>query len=705
MSDTVAEVHQELKFSEEFLNNYKDQTPPWGPLGYVTYKRTYARWIPSKGRTEEWWETCQRVLEGNFNMVKDPRPVDEAQKEMELAYDLMWNMVWLPPGRGLWISGTESARKNGTSLNNCWVIDIKPGKYYSDAGAPLKASLPFVFAMDVLMLGGGVGTSVTREGVDGFDTVSNNVNLHIVCDPKHQNISELEASAIPPRNQDHVYIRVKDARRGWTDALRVLIDAFFKNTPYEYNVVFDMSDVRPAGRRIKGFGGTSAGPGPLVRLLRSVHKILKGAAGRKLTPLECADIVGHIGKCVVAGNVRRSAILHLFSADDKEALESKLDMDMLKDVRWTANISASITDDFEDFEALGKAIATNGEPGVINLDRGRHYGRFIDGRQEGIDANVTSTNPCSEIFLDSQEPCCLVEIFPAKVAAFGASYEEVAKIAYRYAKRVTCATHEWEPVTEVVSKNRRIGVSLSGWEDWKNLLDNLEGGDSTTKRQALLDRMYKTIREEDAEFSELLGINESIKVTTVKPSGTISLLNGSSAGRHAHYSKFYIRRIRLSYNDPMVDLLREAGFKVEEDVYSPNTVVAEFPVKAPTADFDNFKSAEDYTLEEQCKDQMELQTWWADNSVSSTLTFKEHEAEIIPDMLRKYKFKSTSLLPYSGHGYEQAPYEPIDEETYDKMVSEVIFWPNDDTFRQYKERRDMEILDQDDCEGGACPIK
>lgn len=696
-----------LTFSEAFLDKYRDLEPPFGPLGWVTYKRTYARWIPSENRNEEWWETCRRVLEGNFNLVPcKSEDLEITLAEMEKAYDLMFRMIWLPPGRGLWISGTDSARKNGSSLNNCWACEVAPAKYYNRDDAPVKASTPFVFIMDMLMMGGGVGTAITKESTAKFNKVHNNVNLFIVCDPKHPNVNELEAEDIPPRNEDHTYIRVKDSRRGWTDALRVLIDSHYKRTNYNYNLVIDVSDVRSAGKRIKGFGGTSAGPGPLVRMLRSIHSVLKGAEGRKLTSVEVADIVGYIGKCVVSGNVRRSAILHLFSNNDMEAISSKSDLEKLQDVRWTANISMQIDDEFSDFDELGKLISNNGEPGVINLNRFQNYGRFIDGEQPNIDDGVRTTNPCGEIGLASMEPCNLVELFPAKIMEVGEDYENMARIAFRYSKRVTFAKHEWEPVAEIIQQNRRVGVSISGWEDWKSMTDAKFGPDKAKEyRRTVLDNMYKAIDDEDIKMSNDLGCSLSIKKTTVKPSGSISLLNGSSPGRHAHYSKYYKRRIRLSHNDPLIDLLKEAGFHIEDDFYSPNTVVVEFPVKALTADSPNFKAAHDYTLEEQCEDQMELQTYWADNSVSSTLTFKEDEAELIPGMLRKYKFKSTSMLPYVGHGYEQAPYEPITEKEYYDMQAQVKFWPSDKEFRSYKERRDMEIIGQDDCEGGACPIK
>jgi hypothetical protein len=180
-------------------------------------------------------------------------------------------------------------------------------------------------------------------------------------------------------------------------------------------------------------------------------------------------------------------------------------------------------------------------------------------------------------------------------------------------------------------------------------------------------------------------------------------LNGSSPGRHRHYFEYGIRRIRMQAKDPLVEVLIDGGFHVEPDAYSPNTSVVEFPVHSPGSDLPGFKTADEDTLVEQCEDQMELQTYWADNSVSSTLTFREEEADQIPDVLRKFKFKSTSMLPYTGHGFEQAPYEPITEEAYNERMAQIRFWPTE--AHMSKEKRDMELIAQDECASGACPIR
>ncbi len=685
------------KYSDEFIAKYEGQQPPWGPLGWVVFQRTYARWIPAEQRKETWTECVRRVLEGNFNIIEDD--ASATQEEMEKAFDHMWHMRWLPPGRGLWISGTDHAKRNGSALNNCYFVSVRPEAY--DPAGPPKASFPFVFAMDMLMLGGGVGGSVTRENVRKFGKVKKPVNLVVVCDPRHANVKELESEGIPPRDKDYTYIRVKDSRRGWTDALRVVVDAHFKKGPYDYTLVLDVSDVRKAGDRIKGFGGTSAGPGPLVQLLRKVNELLNARVGKMMGTETASDVFNLIGKCVVAGNVRRSAEILVGDADDKTFRDLKLDQDALMSHRWASNNSVVVDDTFNDYESIAKAIGANGEPGIVNLERMRNYGRYIDGETPGVDALVEGTNPCGEITLESGEPCNLAEIFPAICLRDGVDVEEVAAIATRYSKRVTFTKHEWHILTSAVERNRRIGVSLSGWEDFKLMYASM--GKTTKDRQDFLSNLYSVVAATDRVFSKQLGCNESIKLSTVKPSGTISLLNGSSAGRHAHYAPYYIRRIRMQEKDPLVAVLTDAGFYSEPDVASPNTTVVEFPVMAPTAKLEGFKAASDYTLEEQMQDQMELQTYWADNSVSSTLTFTAEEADLIPDLLRKYRFKSTSLLPYFGHGYAQAPNEPISKEEYLERFAQIKYWPTEKDL--LKDKKDIDLIGTDECATGACPVK
>lgn len=689
---TFVDAAGKTRFSPEFLATYAGREPQWGPVGAITLVRTYLRFREDDNRMESWTECVARCLEGNFNLVGT---VDT--EEMARAFDLMWNLYWLPAGRSLWISGTKFAEENGSSLNNCWGISAHPQPYFE--GGPKKCSMPFVLGQELLMLGGGIGFSATDAEVAKFPKVRRKVELIIVCDPKHPNYLECGAQDIPPRGVNHTYIRVKDERRGWTDSSRVVIDSHWKHGNYDYTLVVDVSDIRPYGAAIRGFGGVACGPGPFTEMLRSLNDLLNDRVGQKISAVDVVDMYNFIGKCIVAGNVRRSAELAGFSPENIPAREMKLDEAAMDSHRWASNNSIIIDNSFTDFEALQETNRINGEPGIINIERCRNYGRYIDGELPNVDSSVVVTNPCGEVPLENGESCNLVEPFPALCLRDGVDVHEVLRIATRFAKRVTFAHHEWPVIREVVERNRRLGVSFGGWEDFKIMLE--AQGVSREDRLALVDSYYQTVAAADREVSEELGCNTSIKLTTQQPSGTKSLINGSSPGRHAHYSKYYIRRIRFSSADPMIDVLAEAGFPSEPDARTPNTTVFSFPVKATTADLPGFRAASDYSLLEQCEDQMDIQTYWADNSVSSTLTFKEDEGDQIADILRKFPFKSTSLLPYSGHGYKQAPYEPIDEEEYDRLSGLVKYWP---TVADFAAAREVDLLDVD-CEGGACPVR
>ncbi len=676
--------------SDDFLAPYKTKTPPWGPLGWVTYKRTYARWLSNEGRTEQWWETIRRVVEGNLSIV--PNDPTATKDEAEALYDAFFNMYVLPPGRGLWMMGTDVAKRSGESLFNCWACNVVPQAYLE--GGPVKPSTSFVFMADMSMLGGGVGFNISKESVAKFEPVSKKVSIYITCDPKHANVRELDAETIPTDKSSFVYVRVADTRRGWTDAIRYTIDAAWKQDDYDPVIVFDVSDVRKAGARIKGFGGTAAGPGPLVKCLRSLNEILNARVGQNLRPIDALDMMNVIGKCVVSGNVRRSAQIAVGDIDDRDFREAKLDEEALMDRRWASNNSVLISDD-SDLSEVVKTLAQNGEPGLVNLERGRNYGRYVDGFNPEADPHVSGVNPCSEIFLENMEPCNLVELFPSRILESGGNASEFAALALRYAKRVTFSKMSWDQSAKVIARNRRVGVSISGWDDFKLMYS----GDSN----AYLDALYLSVRAADAAFSDQLGCSMSIKTTTNKPSGSISNLPGVSHGRHRRYSKWYVRRIRMASTDPLVEVLTDAGFPIESDLYVPNTEVVSFPVESPTAHLPGFVSAGEDTIEAQFEDQWDLQTWWADNSVSSTITFHPHEVDKIEGLLKQYPFKSTSLLPYSGHGYEQAPFEPISEERYRELMGQIRFWPSEE--HMDKERRDMELLSDDECAGGACPIR
>ena len=313
-----------------------------------------------------------------------------------------------------------------------------------------------------------------------------------------------------------------------------------------------------------------------------------------------------------------------------------------------------------DYSDISAAIATNGEPGVIYLDAMRGYGRMADPRNDK-DKRVMGSNPCSEQSLESYELCCLVETFPAHHEDID-DYKRTLKFAYLYAKTVTLVPTHDSRTNAVMMRNKRIGCSQSGIVQAMNMLG---------RREYLrwCDEGYKHIQELDTIYSEWLCVPASKKPTSVKPSGTVSLLCGATPGIHYPHSEYYIRRIRIQEDSPLVEACENAGYPVEKDAYSPRTMCVSFPVKE--AHYTKGKS--DVSIWEQFANAADLQKWWADNQVSITVTFNKDEAKSIKTCLEVFEdqLKSVSLLPLSEHGYTQAPYETISQEEYERLTADI----------------------------------
>ena len=724
-------------------------TPHWGELGWVTYKRTYARWLPEKNRSENWDETVKRVIEGNINL--DPRlkdspaneVVDELTDEAKSLFKLVYGLGATPSGRNLWVSGTDYQKRNGDSLNNCWFIAIRPQKYGDShivpdyLGQTQKAvSMPFSFLFDQLMKGGGVGFSVVQDNIQKIPTVDNKIDLTIVIDKKSASYADSVKLGATDKDEwakqndgksDYVYYNLPDTREGWVLANARLVDMHFNQTNAENKtkLVLDISRIRPYGAKIHGFGGTASGPMPLVEMLFDINNIINNRVSGNLTSVDCTDICNLIGKTVVAGNVRRSAELALGTSTDQDFITMKQDKDKLYHHRWASNNSVAIDSNFDEYEPIANGIRENGEPGIVNLDLSRNYGRIIDGYQKDIDGDVEGTNPCGEISLANGEPCNLFEVFPYIAEQQGWKLKDVFRLATRYAKRVTFSDYDWEISRNIISKNRRIGVSMSGIQDW--LLNDLghrvvTGFEDSTDEETgakikkpiydpqgikMVSAAYQAVIDADKEYSKTLNCNESIKHTTVKPSGTVAKLAGASEGMHFHYAGYLIQRIRFQASDPLLKALDACGYYSEPDIYSPNTTCVEFPLRAAHADSKNFASAGTVSIEEQFATQAFLQTYWSDNAVSCTVTFQSNEGDKITPLFEQYRhvIKSTSLLPYYGGSLKQAPKEPIDKVKYEERKAEITGDVAQVFAEQNDDQKDLELVDQTDCESGACPVK
>jgi len=541
----------------------------------------------------------------------------------------MFNMKFLPPGRGLWAMGTAITEEKNlyAALNNCAFVSTKTIKE--------DYSKPFCFLMDASMLGVGVG----------FDT---------------KGAGEIVVKGVNKDRNEEVF-EIPDTREGWVESLKLLLESHFHGTA---PVGFDYGKIRPAGVPIKGFGGMSSGPEPLQEVHKDIEKVLETNQGEPITITTIVDIMNLIGKCVVAGNVRRTAEIVFGDPDSEEYLDLKnYKVNPHRDqYGWTSNnsIFAELGMDYTD---VCERITDNGEPGFAWLDNMRHYSRMKNGG-DNKDHRVAGGNPCLEQSLESYELCCLVETFPTNHDSLE-DYQRTLKYAYLYAKTVTLGKTHWSDTNRVMLRNRRIGCSVSGVAQFitKHGMEEL---------RTWLEDGYDTIQEWDKQYSDWFAVPRSIKTTSVKPSGTVSLLVGATPGMHYPESRFYIRRMRLSKHSELIQPLKKAGYKLEPAFGSEDsTMVVEVPVDVG----EGIRTAAELSIWEQFSLAAFLQRHWADNQVSCTATFNpETEAEQLPHVLNyfQYKLKGISLLPRHDYGaYQQMPYEAIDEKTYDKQVSKL----------------------------------
>ncbi len=617
-----------FKLEEDFISGFKSKQPDWGPLGYITYKRTYARIVEGENRKEEFWETVRRVVEGCYSIQKEhciklslPWSDKKAQKSAQKMFEKIWNFKFSPPGRGLWMMGTEFIARHGSmALNNCG--------FASTGDIDLKHSKAFEFVMDALMLGVGVG----------FDTLG--AGKITIQKPKDGTFE----------------FELPDSREGWVDTLRLLLEAYFlgKQIPH-----FNFSKIRAAGEPIRGFGGIASGPEPLKQMLKDIQTILENRIDQKITSVDILDIMNHVGKCVVAGNVRRSAEIALGDPTDLDFITSKQDQEKLYSHRWASNNSVFAVKGL-DYSFIADQIAVNGEPGIFWLENAQAFSRMGD-KPDYKDKKAAGVNPCGEQTLESFELCCLVETFPSKHDSYE-EFKETLKYAYLYAKSVTLVNTHWKETNAVMLKNRRMGISQTGI---------IEAFVKHGRRNMInwCDKGYKYLRELDETYSDWLCVPKSIKITTVKPSGTVSLLPGVPPGIHYPHSEYYIRRIRISKNSDLIEKIRNAGYHIENDSYSANSYVIEFPIHERYFD----RSKNDISIWEQAENAAAYQKYWSDNQVSITITFRKDEAKEIKHVLECYedKLKSVSFLPIKEHGYKQAPYEEITKEKYEEMVLKI----------------------------------
>lgn len=638
--------------TEEFVSQYVNKTPPWGfsGLGEIVYKRTYSRDIEELGRKEEWHETIARCINGAQKIG-----AGYTQDEAERLFDYVFNLKGIFSGRSLWQLGTPLVEKmSGVSLVNCWTTTISKVE-------------DFKFLMDHLMVGGGVGYSVERAMVHDFPKVK-------------------KVSGITHQKTNDADFIVPDSRQGWSSLLeKVLNSYFYSGQSFTYSTIL----IRGFGAPLKTFGGTASGPEVLIEGMSEICKILDSRVGKKIRSIDALDIANIIGKIVVAGSARRSAQIAIGDPDDFLFLRAK-NWGNGDIPAWRSNSNNSIYADSYDeiIEEFWKGYNGSGEPyGLINRSLMKNTGRlgeFVD------DSRIIGTNPCGEISLEDGEPCNLAEIFLPNIQ----SKEELidlSKLLYKTQKAITTLSYPYKKSQDVIHKNRRLGQGVTGWMQ------------STEEQLSWISDSYIALKEFDKQWSDQIGISPSIKLTTVKPSGTLSLLAGVTPGIHPAYAEYYIRRVRMGSGDPLVQYCREKGYHVQYDIgldgkENHTICVVSFPCETPV----HAVLAKDVTAIDQLEWVMKAQTDWADNNVSVTVYYRKEELDGIKKWLSENytsNIKSVSFLLHSDHGFNLAPYEEITKDRYDSMYSKIKVSGN------FLDTSVGLSIDDLECITGACPVK
>lgn len=618
----------------------------WSNLARVVYRRTYSR--KDSGTLENWNQTVERAVMGNVRGKNVPE--SEIKELIKLATERKAG----PAGRGYWFSGAPSQERiGGAALNNCWFLTAAEWEN-------------FVISQDLLMLGGGVGLSVEHQFVSKLPKVKKDVVIF------HKGTKDAD-------------FIVPDSREGWCELTRRVLESFFvTGKSFSYSTVC----VRGYGEAIVGFGGTASGPLPLVKFIENLSSIFLPRAGKHMRPIDAADIITATGEMVVAGNVRRSAIIILGDGWDKEYLKAKRwDLGNIPTHRSCANYSI-VCSDVEDVHPLFWKTYEQGEPfGIVNRENIQKYGRMGELKPD----TAIGMNPCAEATLENGEPCNLTEMALCNMER-EEEFIKASRLMQRYAKRVTMEYYHHKISSDVIKRNRRTGNGITGCLA------------SPLFTPEVLDRAYAAIQDEDRSYSKELGIPLSKRTTVVKPSGTMSKVLDCMGyeGLHAAYSRHFIQRVRFASNDPLVDKLRLAGHYIEPVVKfdgsnDPQTLVADFYVKAPEGqpvadeNWDTWKQLDVLKM---------AQKHWADQAVSVTVYYKREDIGQLKTWLTEnlQYLKSISFLCHSDHGFKQAPKETITQEQYEKLAAKIKPIDAD-------EISEGSMVEGMECEGGVCPVR
>ena len=623
------------------------------PTDYQTFIATsrYARWLEDENRRETWTETVQRYI--NYIATTGLSAPD-----LEEIEEAILNLEVMPSMRALMTAGAAADRDN-TCIYNCSYLPVDHIRAFDEA-------------MFILLCGTGVGFSVERQFISKLPTV-----------PSHLEVDERA-------------IKVGDSKEGWAKALHSLISTLYSGVIPSW----DLSSIRPAGARLKTFGGRASGKEPLNDLFHFIVGKFTAAAGRKLTSIECHDIMCKIGEVVVVGGVRRSAMISLSNLSDGRMAHAKSGSWWENEgQRALANNSVAYTDkpDMEGFmrEWLSLVESKSGERGIFSRTAADKHVEMNGRRETG---HEWGTNPCSEIILRPYQFCNLTEV----VIRQGDDLENLKrKVRLATILGTAQATFTKMPyLRDIWKKNteeeRLLGVSLTG------IMDNYLLS-KTTDSKAWLKAMKQVAIDTNSEYAEKLGIPVSAAITCVKPSGTVSQLVDSASGIHARHSEYYIRTVRGDNKDPLTQFMKDSGIPAEPCVMKPDsTTVFSFPTKSPSGAV----TRNDMTALEQLELWKNYALNWCEHKPSVTITVKDAEWMAVGAWVyENFDICSgISFLPHSDHTYAQAPYQDIDVDTYNEMKKKMpttIDWASLSLYEKVDTTSGSQTLA---CTSGACEI-
>jgi ribonucleoside-diphosphate reductase alpha chain/ribonucleoside-triphosphate reductase len=676
--------------TDDFISKYKHLTNPFpSQLGQFVYYRTYSRWLPLEKRREYWWETVKRAVYFNCNLVRT------TQREAELLYNNIFHLRQFLAGRTLWIGGTEVSSKYPMANFNCSFTILDNFNAFKDL-------------FYLLMIGAGVGIRVLKSDIEKLPKVRTDVKMiRESYSPLPKDKREDLTSVTFENNTAHII--VGDSKEGWVESLDYYLNILHKKEYREVKtIIFNYNHVRLKGEKLKTFGGTASGYKSLREMFSKIDKIVKTDCYgnlKKLRPIDCLDIANIIGQNVVVGGVRRTSEVVLFDKDDQDILNAKNNLYEQIEGKWIKNeaiahremsnnsIFYTSKPTREELAWHVRQMRHSGEPGFMNAEAAAKRR-----------PNFQGANPCMEVLLDKEQMCNLTTVNVLGFVQNGQLDEkklfEAQRLSLRAGFRMTFLDLELEQWDIKQKRDRLVGCSLTGWQDMVNATKMTKEKESELRK-----KLRDIVHQEAQSYTKKLGIEPPLLMTTVKPEGTLSQLPTVSSGVHYSHSPYYLRRVRINANDPLLKVCEELGYDIKPEngqtEENCRTKVLSFPCCAPEG-----KTKRKVSAIEQLEIYRSFQKEYTDHNTSITIHVQENEWEEVEEWLWNNwdDVVAVSFVSLDDSFYAQMPYEAITKKEYEKRVKEMIPFIPSLISKYEKEETEIDVGDES-CSNGSCHIR